>query len=494
MKGQKIMKKIITILLTLAMIFALCIPALAADKTTVTFDSDINREYKGFKLFDLTTSLKTPDPCGDGNHDEDCYNYAFTINEDFRAAIENATEGATDEAIISELEAANDTKLRTIADAIYNEIKDSNKAITIQNNTAELDQGYWLFADVTTNLQANANSLVMLNTLGKENITVNTKETEIPTVVKKVKDIDDSTDTDITDNAWAETADHDIDDEVIPFQLTATLPTAVENYTTYAVTFHDTLAAGLDYVGGLKVTLDGNDVTDEFTYTANGKSFTLANEDVLALGANGGSTIVVEYNAKLNQNAVVGGAGNENTVYLEFSNNPYNTNSTSTTDVKKAVVFTYQLKVDKVDETGNALAGAGFTLYKKDAETSEYVKVGEELYTDDQTEFVWKGLDDGQYKLEESKVPEGYNKMADKYFTITADHKIEAGNPSVVLTSDFGTVTDGEIYEEIENSTGLVLPSTGAAGTMWIIFGGAMLIIFAGVFMITRKKMSIYED
>lgn len=489
------MKKVITILLALTMIFALCLPAFAADKTTVTFNSDINREYKGFKLLNLTTSLKNPDPCGGAGHDPNCYNYAFKINDDFRTALVNATGETADDKIILKLENANEATLRTIANAIYNEIKDSDKAVAIQNNSAELEQGYWLFADVTPNLQANAYSLVMLNTVGKDNVTVNTKETEIPTVDKKVQDIDDSTDADITDNAWEKTADHDIDGEVIPFQLTATLPTAVKNYTTYAITFHDTLAAGLDYVGGLKVSLNGNDVTDKFDFAQDGNSFTLSNANVLALGAIGGSTIVVEYNAKLNENAVVGGAGNENTVYLEFSNNPYNANSTSTTDAKKAVVFTYQLKVDKVDEDGNALKGAGFTLYKKDAETGEYVAVGEELYEADKTEFIWKGLDDGQYKLEETTVPDGYNKMADEYFTIGGNHTLGAdGTPTVALTSDFGTVTDGEIYEEVENSTGLVLPSTGAAGTMWLVCGGAMLIIFAGVFMITRKKMSVYED
>jgi len=38
------------------------------------------------------------------------------------------------------------------------------------------------------------------------------------------------------------------------------------------------------------------------------------------------------------------------------------------------------------------------------------------------------------------------------------------------------------------------LPSTGAEGTMMLIVGGSMLIAVAAVFMITRKKMSIYED
>ena len=52
----------------------------------------------------------------------------------------------------------------------------------------------------------------------------------------------------------------------------------------------------------------------------------------------------------------------------------------------------------------------------------------------------------------------------------------------------------GEIEKDIENNTGVVLPETGAKGTMLLIGGGAMLVIFAAVFMITRKKMSVYAD
>jgi LPXTG-motif cell wall-anchored protein len=44
------------------------------------------------------------------------------------------------------------------------------------------------------------------------------------------------------------------------------------------------------------------------------------------------------------------------------------------------------------------------------------------------------------------------------------------------------------------NNTGTVLPETGAEGTFFLITGGTMLVILAAVFMITRKKMSIYED
>ena len=50
------------------------------------------------------------------------------------------------------------------------------------------------------------------------------------------------------------------------------------------------------------------------------------------------------------------------------------------------------------------------------------------------------------------------------------------------------------LFRSIVNNTGTILPETGAMGTMWLILGGSIFVILAAVFMITRKKMSVYED
>ena len=114
------------------------------------------------------------------------------------------------------------------------------------------------------------------------------------------------------------------------------------------------------------------------------------------------------------------------------------------------------------------------------------------------TTFEWAGLDDGDYKLEETTVPEGYNKMSDILFSITAIHSETAGEPTLVSLDggEMGTgiVDTGVIEKDIINKTGTILPETGAMGTLLLIGGGTMLVILAAVFMITRKKMSVYED
>ena len=114
------------------------------------------------------------------------------------------------------------------------------------------------------------------------------------------------------------------------------------------------------------------------------------------------------------------------------------------------------------------------------------------------TTFTWTGLDDGDYKLVESTVPAGYNKMVDIEFAITAEHSELAEEPTLISLDGgvlgIGDVTNGVITEDIVNNTGTVLPETGARGTMLLIGGGAFLVILAAVFMITRKKMSVYAD
>ena len=393
--------------------------------------------------------------------------------------------------------------------------------LNMRDVTASISQGYWMFADVTDlDGEYDANSLVMVDTKGESDITVNPK-VAIPTIEKKVKDIEDSEDGNISDNPWHDSADHDIDGVAIPFKLTAAPPSNAAYYTTYELIFHDTMSAGLTldknsfhvYIYDNKykadVDTDLNDyvseVTSYFTITTEGLTdgctFEVSCEDVLAIpGVHADTAFVVYYEAALNENAFIGSAGNPNEVWLEFSNNPYD-EGTGETEKDKVTVFTYQLTVNKTDSHGHALAGAGFTLYKKNV-AGEYVAIGEKLKVDadgeELTVFTWKGLDDGDYKLVETTVPEGYNALADVLFTISATHEENSVDPKL-LSLDGGLMGTGEvstgiITKDIVNQTGTVLPETGAEGTFLLLTASTMFVMVACVFMVTRKKMSIYED
>ena len=488
------MKKFVSIFLALAMILAMSATAFAAENTALTINNAEGRTFNGYKLLNLTTSLKCTDTTH--THDSDCYNYAYTVNETYETILQTQ---AGDVDILEYLQdQTNGTygTLRTVAESIYREILKAHIDPDVSNldGSDTIAQGYWLFADVTdlSEKEDKANSLVIIDTKGQDALTINPK-VGLPTIEKKVQDTNDTTG--VTSD-WQDSADYDIGDPV-PFQLTVTMPENLAYYETYAITIHDDLSEGLTLDEDSIVVKAGNTTVTGFTYAAgeDGK-FTLTCNDVLkieGITVTKDTVFVVTYNATLNDKAEIGAEGNTNEVYLQFSNNPYG-DTTGKTKTDKVIVFTYKLVINKTDIDGNALKGAGFILYKKNA-AGTYDQIGDELKGDNMTTFEWKGLDDGDYKLEEKTVPSGYNKMADIEFTITAEHSVEADDPALTsLTSTFGTVDGGVITESVVNRTGTILPETGAKGTMMLIACSSMFVMVAVVFMVTRKKMSIYED
>ncbi|MBR5520108.1 MAG: isopeptide-forming domain-containing fimbrial protein [Clostridia bacterium] len=536
------MKKALSILLALIMLFTMSVTVFAEENTNLTFNNAADRIFNGYKLLNLSTSLKTGahHTTHDGDHTDECYNFAYTVNEKYRAILQAETHnngrnelwgeggkpataaGITDIQILDYLtgQTSNYGTMRQVADRIYRAILTESIAADANslsgNATNNITQGYWLFADVTDLSGYDTNSLVMVDTKRLDALTISPK-TALPTIDKKVKDIEDSEDSNILDNPWLDTADHDIGD-IVPFKLTATLPSNAPYYTSYKMIFHDTLSAGLTlktdsfkvlmYETEHKATVDtdlndGTVVTAYFTVKTTGLTdtctFEVSCDNLYAItGVTKDSTFVVYYEATLNADAVTGNAGNTNKVFLEFSNDPYDATSTGTTASDSVTVYTYQIKVNKIDNHGHALDGAGFTLYKKSL-GGTYTAIGTELKGAGMTSFIWKGLDDGDYKLEETTVPDGYNKMNDIFFSISAEHGEPTPGTAALTSLDgglmgVGVVESGIIDKDIVNNTGTVLPETGSQGTMLMICGGALLIVLAAVFMITRKKMSIYED
>jgi LPXTG-motif cell wall-anchored protein len=113
------------------------------------------------------------------------------------------------------------------------------------------------------------------------------------------------------------------------------------------------------------------------------------------------------------------------------------------------------------------------------------------------------GLAAGTYYLKEVEAPAGYNALTlpveitagegTRSFNIFADVN---GNVADIQQTD-GVHTE-KIYDlthtVVHNSKGVELPSTGGEGTFWLITIGSLLAIGFAVFLITNKKMSIYND
>ena len=117
------------------------------------------------------------------------------------------------------------------------------------------------------------------------------------------------------------------------------------------------------------------------------QSWSLTIDDVIAkcegIKIAQGFTVEVIYNAHLNEKATINNASgttdNKNSVNLEYSNNP-NADGTGKTKDETVYAFTFGITNKKVINSvdGEALANAGFKLYKDEACTQEY-----ELVKDD---------------------------------------------------------------------------------------------------------------
>ena len=506
---MKHIKKLASLLLVLVMVFALATTAFAEETTySITINNSAkDHTYEAYQIFtgDLSGTTLSNIVWGSG------------VSEAGQTALGDAAAKA--ETLKTEADAKAFAKAvapyLTTAAGSANTVTDGKYVIS------GLAAGYYLVKDQDGSLTGDNDSYTeyIIQVVG--NVTA-TPKSDVPEVQKKVKDINDSTDTTKTD--WQDSADYDIGDS-IPFQLKATLADNVSSYTTYKVVFHDTLSKGLTYNNDAKVYIDGTE-TNGFAVTAtvnaDATTLTVSCDDVKALSAVNSSAITVEYTAKLNENAVLGSAGNPNEVYLEYSNNPNKSekgnNETGETPKDVVIVFTYKTIINKVDSENKPLTGAAFKLEKlikgKDGAADTWTTVKEFIVDETTTSFTFSGLDDGQYKLTETKTPVGYNTIDPIYFVIEATHDETADAPTLktlnaYLTDangnkqtemkdgesvniDLGTVdlTAGSITTTVVNKSGSKLPSTGGIGTTIFYVLGGVLVLAAVVLLVTNKRMS----
>ena len=502
---MKHIKKLASLLLALVMVLSLATTAFAAETYSITINNSAEgHTYEAYQIFTGDLAEK------DGAKILSNIVWGSGISEAGRTALQNKYDTAETKSAAGVAAAlTNDNAVQFAKDAagyltttkVDSTYSETNKNYTISGLAA----GYYLVKDKDGSLTGGSDSYTeyIIQVVG--NVTA-TPKSDVPEVQKKVKDINDSTDTTKTD--WQDSADYDIGDS-IPFQLKATLADNVSSYTTYKVVFHDTLSKGLTYNKDAKVYIDGTE-TNGFTVTSTVNddgttTLTVSCDDVKALGAGNSSVITVEYTATLNGNAVLGSDGNPNEVYLEYSNNPNKSeegnNETGETPKDVVIVFTYKTVINKVNGQGNPLPGAEFTLEKKVLKTPADEEKGTEAVYEwktitvvknkEGTTFTFSGLDDGNYRLTETVTPAGYNTIAPIEFTVTAEHDVLSDNPA--LTSLSGNATTGELSADVVNKAGSVLPSTGGIGTTIFYVLGGILVLVAVVLLVTKKRMSSAE-
>ena len=376
------------------------------------------------------------------------------------------------------------------------------------NTALSAPAGYYLLKDKDAVTGDDAATLFIVQVNGP--VTVNRKANK-PTFEKKVKDVNDSTG-DKSD--WQDSADYDVNDEV-PFQLTATLPTNEADfaaYKTYKLVFHDQQSAGLTFNKDSVVVKYGDQTLGTDSYTletpaTDNDTFdititdakTVKDADGNAITVATGGKFTVEYTSTLNENAVIGAAGNPNEASLEFSNNPNvgGEGNTGKTPTDKVIVFTYQLDINKTFNGGtpddNDLPE--FTLYKFDSATNDYTtnvgKVDITKTADGKYTASFKRVDDGKYKLVETKTPAGFNTADPTLFDITAEHDVESDNPQLTvlkINTTAGNTTAGTVVADVVNQRGSNLPSTGGMGTVLLYVAGIAVFVLAGATLVMALR------
>ena len=501
---MKLFKKLASFILAFAMVMAIAMPSvvMADDNYTITITpTTSDHTYEAYQIFEGTLS-------NDGKLGD--IKWGNAITEDGKTALLEEYK-AKDAADLAEKLSKFDSKsddIKAFAKKVSKYLQHPKTAKAVEDTaTITVDKaGYYLIKDQDNSLDKNdetKNDETYTEFILKvvKNQTVAPKSSK-PTSEKKVKDINDSEGTTMTD--WQDSADWDIGDKV-PFQLKGTVAADFDNYTVYKMTFHDHESTGLTFDStSVEVKVDGKVVNSGYEVVTDGLkdgcTFEVRFADLKKVsGVKAGSIITVEYKSELNEHAVIGSDGNPNTMHMEFSNNPNDDQGgeTGKTPDDKVIVFTYKTVVNKVNPGQEPLEGALFTLEKRVGE-NEWVKKAVVKNTAGTT-FTFEGLDDGVYRLEETQTPAGYNTMNPNplVFTISATHETTAANPRLLNlsgTPKSGKVTfkdnlvDGSLTTNIVNKSGSSLPETGGMGTTVLYAAGTLMILAAAAFLVMKKK------
>lgn len=534
---KSLMKKVFAAAAAIATVFGLAATTVAtanaADNATLTVSTTdakfAGKTVNAYKMFSATVS-------GDGKA------VSYTLTDEWKPFFKNSTAsgltGATDANVNDKANEYVSSLTGKEKDLVAFAAKASNWAqknnITAATTTVStdatdgkytatftgLDYGYYVVAVPGATLANTSGQYATLVSVDSTNVNANIKGS-LPTVDKKVQ----------VNGNGADTADAKIGD-TLTFTLTSTIPD-MSAYDTYTFNFKDTLSKGLTYGDITSVTVEGVDapLVKDTDYTVTTTPATAGNT-LLTVGmtdfknkqqTNAGKKITVTYTATLNENAVVGGAGNVNSATIQYSNDPSST-GTGESEPDKVRVFTYGFTVDKYtgdnyNDAATRLAGAEFTLTAKgDTSAIKFVQVNAGSATEDAVyrvakagetagttttittpangKVVFQGLKNGEYTLTETKAPAGYNKLAsaigvkvngsnDGTDTTNATVNITYNNDNNDTTYD-QTASNGVI--PVQNKSGAILPGTGGMGTIAFTVIGVLVIALGVAWTLKRKN------
>lgn len=482
-------RKLASLLLALVMVFALATTAFAAETGTTTTGTITvanpveGRTYTAYKVFDVTYDNK--------GH----YSYtlpAFHTADNLWYSMIRAYATKKDSGLIAHVVGTDDTE--TGAESIFfttdENFSPADFAVYLKGRLKDHPTGHKLTE------QGDGTVSVSNLDLGYYFVASDTGALCNLTTTNPTATIHDKTDMHFEKKADATTVEVG---QTVNYTIIGKVP-AYTGFNTYTYRIEDTMTDGLTFKKDVKVTVDGTDVTDDCTVkydvNENANSFTVT-VPVLEKTYKIGAEIKATYSATVNQKAIA--VVSENAAKLIYSSDP-TTGETKTITPPVVKVYSAKIDIDKYEagKEDTKLPNAEFVLYKIETSgnttSTKYYKWNK---TDEKVEWVedraaatvaitdnygrtyFFGLADGTYYLVETKAPAGYNRLEEP-----AEIKVEGSSTDTAKLS---------VTAKVPNSTGTTLPSTGGMGTTVFYVLGAVLVVGAGVLLVTKKRMSRNE-
>lgn len=483
------MKKIISLILALTMVFALAVTASAADGTVITIPGSTGgaeETFTAYKVFSgsfgengaVVYTISEGDhflqAIGTGSSSR--FSGNGVPGETGKYYITNEKENLSAQQIIDLLLPYVESAPADIQyTSTYNQ-SNGNHTITIPAG----QEGYYL-------ILGTEGTGVILDTVGKTDLTLSPKQ-EKPTVDKKI----------IVNGQEVESTTVNIGDTVT-FRLNISIPA---DATASQLVVHDVPDEGITINGSLTKFPDDaeNDDVNYLNRTMDGCWFEVILKDTY-VESHRGQTVSVEYTATINDNFKINEV-NYNKVYLTYD--------TYKSENDAVELYSYGFNLNKTNKAGTSITGAEFilsnsttpprqqaasdghlywTMFDKNTEGTVYTagatveaNPGGSNYISAATinagNVQIRGLAEGTYYLHEIKAPDGYNQL-DSYVTI-------------VISKD-GIMQDGVAVDDLTvnviNETGTVLPSTGGMGTTLFYILGGLMAVSALVILVTNKRM-----
>lgn len=540
--------KLLPFLLVLTIVFSLSVTALAAETYTITVDGSgtvANHTFEAYQIFSGDLHAPTANEGGTASKILSNIVWGTGVNT---AAADFTTDFPVSAAETAELLTTVE-QARAFAKKIAPYLSATHKDASDKDDAGNyvisgLPAGYYLVKDKDNSLTGENDFYTAYLMKVVANVTA-TPKGEKPTLEKQIQN-NNTGEWSTTGNVAFQLGD------TVKFRIITSVPDVSRYPDGYTYIVHDTMTVGFTSKvtadkASVSIVIDNNPADtlagDYYTIVLNphgdtGETshfdLTINISKAIADGKiQAGDKLYINYAAVLNEKAdfyQIGEKTNTNTAQLEYSNNP-NGAGTGKPPESKVNAWTLPAIISKVDGKDNAktLEGAKFVLSRNpnlkvsdmkcdengvptvltdliplfapgdqqtstaayDIATAEQVDAGAHItYVIELGSEVLAGFGEHAYYLYETKAPNGYNLLAEPVkFTFHTSATMDLMTDPAWITLNDSTIKLTGMNFDIANNSGATLPETGGIGTTLFYVIGALLVVGAGVLLVTKKRM-----